>query len=89
MKREDGEFVLRFPSVMVSTLGVAAVYGFGRDLAEKKAGLLVALLFTLSRFVITWAQEIRMYALATTLSVGALWAAVRLWRGDGWRIWAA
>ncbi len=84
-----GEFVLRFPSVVVSTLGVVAVYGFGRDLGEKKAGLMAALLFTLSRFVITWAQEIRMYALATTLSVGALWAAVRLWRGDGWRIWAA
>jgi mannosyltransferase len=83
----SGEFVLRFPSVLASTLGVAVIYGLGRALGGRRAGLLTALLFTLSRFAVAWSQEVRMYSVATTLAAGALWASVRLYRGAGWRAW--
>jgi len=85
----DGEFVLRFPSALMGTLGVGVIYGLGRSLGGCKAGLLAALFLTLSRFAVGWSQEMRMYIWATTVATGALWAAVRLWRGDGWRSWVA
>jgi hypothetical protein len=79
----DGEFVLRFPSALVGVLGVSAIYGLGCSLGGRMAGLLAALFLTLSRFAVSWSQEMRMYIWATTLTAGALWATVRLWRSNG------
>lgn len=76
----EGEFVLRLPSVLAGTLGVAAIYGVGSALGGKKAGLLGALFVACSRFAISWSQEMRMYIFAATLSTGALWAAVHVWK---------
>ncbi|MCX7683489.1 MAG: glycosyltransferase family 39 protein [Anaerolineae bacterium] len=76
----EGEVVLRFPSALAGTLGVAAIYGLGSTLGGKRAGLLSALLLTCSRFAISWSQEMRMYVFAATLSTGALWAAVQMWK---------
>jgi hypothetical protein len=84
----DGEWVLRFPSALVGVLGVGLIYRLGRSLGESKAGLLTALFFALSRFAVAWSQEMRMYIWAAALASGALWAAVRLWQGEGWRAWA-
>jgi len=83
----DGEFVLRFPSALVGTLGVVFVYGLGRALGGRRAGFFAALFFALSRFAVAWSQQVRMYIWATTLGTGALWAAVRLWQRGGWRSW--
>ncbi len=83
----DGEFVLRFPSALVGTLGISVIYGLGQSLGERKAGLLAALFLTFSRFAVAWSQEMRMYIWATVLATAALWAAVRLWQGGGWRSW--
>jgi 4-amino-4-deoxy-L-arabinose transferase-like glycosyltransferase len=79
----DGEFVLRFPSALVGTLGVSVIYGLGRSLGDRRAGLLSALFLTFSRFAVSWSQEMRMYIWATTLAAGALWATIRLWRSRG------
>ncbi len=86
----DGEFVLRFPSALAGVLGVSVIYGLGCSLGGRKAGLLTALFFTFSRFAVSWSQEMRMYIGATTLTAGALWATVRLWRsrGEDRRAWA-
>ncbi|MDY7079885.1 MAG: hypothetical protein SXV54_23625, partial [Chloroflexota bacterium] len=51
-------------------------------------GLLAAFFLTLSRFAISWSQEMRMYIWAATLTTGALWATVRLWRSRGGDWWA-
>ncbi|MBN2002733.1 MAG: hypothetical protein JXA21_05200 [Anaerolineae bacterium] len=99
----EGEFVLRFPSMLFSFLTVPLIYRLGMALARrskgsqtpahhahasaKATGLLAALLLTLSRFSITWAQEVRMYALSALLATGTLWAAVWLWRGGKARAW--
>ncbi|MCP4536123.1 MAG: hypothetical protein GY832_03160 [Chloroflexi bacterium] len=87
----DGEFVLRFPSVLVGVLGVSVIYGLGRSLGGRRAGLLAALFFTISRFAVSWSQEMRMYIWDTTLTAAALWATVRLWRsrGEDRRAWLA
>jgi len=85
----DGEFVLRFPSAIIGTLGVSVTYGLGRSLGGRRAGLLAALFLACSRFAISWSQEMRMYIWAATLTSGALWATVRLWRGGSWRAWVA
>ncbi len=82
-----GEFLMRFPSLLMGTLGAAAIYGLGRALGGRRAGLLAALFLAVSRFHIGWSQEIRMYMLATTLATGALWAALRVWHGGGRRAW--
>lgn len=50
-------------------------------------GLLAALLITISRFDIGWAQEMRMYALAALLGALALWSAVGVWQVGRRRDW--
>jgi len=84
----DGEYVLRFPSALVGTLGVGLIYGLARSLGGRRAGLWAALFLALSRFAIAWSQEMRMYIWAASLTAGALWAAVRLWRAEGRSRWA-
>jgi len=84
----DGEYLLRFPSVMAGTLGVALLYRLGRALGGRRAGLVAALFLALSRFSITWSQEIRMYIWAATFGTAALWMAARFWRRGDWRSWA-
>ncbi len=85
----DGEFVLRFPSALTGTVGVAAIYGLGRAIGGRRAGLLAALFLTLSAFAVSWSQEMRMYCLASVLATGTLWAAFRLWGGPDRRAWIA
>ena len=85
----DGEFVLRFPSVLVGTLGVALIYGLGRAMMGRRPARLAALFFALSVFAISWSQEMRMYMLAGTLATGTLWASFRFWQRPTWRVWGA
>ncbi len=85
----EGEFLLRFPSVLFSTLAVALIYRLGRALNGHRTGLLAALILTLSRFAVIWAQEIRMYAPAATMTTGVLWASARFWRRNDRAAWLA
>ncbi len=88
----EGEFALRFSAVLCSFLTIPLIYHLGRALSRRdgvRIGLLAALFLTLSRFAITWAQEIRMYALAALLTTGVLWAALRLWQRNDARAWLA
>ena len=78
----DSEFGLRFLSVAIGALTVAAVYLLGRETGGLKAGLLAALLVGISRFDIWWSQEMRMYALAALLAALSLWATVRFWERE-------
>ncbi len=84
----DGEYLLRFPSALAGVLGVGLIYGLARSLGGRQAGLWTALFLTLSRFAITWSQEMRMYIWAASLAAGALWATVHLWRVEGRSRWA-
>ncbi len=75
----DGEFALRWLSVLIGVLTVPAAYLVGRRVGGRTAGLLAALLVTLSAFAVTWSQELRMYALSALWAALAVWAALRVW----------
>ncbi len=83
----DGEFVMRYTSVLVGTLGVAFIYGLGRTMGGSLAGLLAALFLTVSPFAVSWSQEMRMYIGASALATAALWATLRYWQTGQWRHW--
>ena len=70
---------LRLFSVLVSLPAIPLAYALGRDMRDRATGLIAALLVAVNPFAIFYAQEIRMYGLAATLSLAALWT--------GWR-WA-
>lgn len=76
----DGEFGLRLFSALVGLLTIAAVYRLGRASGGLWVALMAALLLAISRFHITWSQEIRMYALAALWATLTLWAVIQYWK---------
>ena len=71
--------MLRLFSVFASIPAIPLAYVLGRDLHSRRVGVIAAALVALNPLAIFYSQEIRMYGLAATLSLAALWA--------GWR-WA-
>lgn len=76
----QGEFINRFPSVLLGLLTVALAYGFGRAVGGYRLGLLAMLLMAISRANIDISQLSRMHILATMFATAALWATVRIWQ---------
>ncbi|MBP8130832.1 MAG: tetratricopeptide repeat protein [Candidatus Hydrogenedentes bacterium] len=79
---------LRWISVIFGTLLIPLVYFFGRDLVGRNAGLIAAVCLALSPIHRQFAQEIRMYALMTLLSLLSAYTFMRLLRGGERRWWA-
>jgi uncharacterized membrane protein len=75
--------VLRLPSLVASVGIVAGAYEMGRHVHSRQAGLLAALFLALSPHQIFYAQEARMYALVTVLTLGAVLAFIGLLRQEG------
>jgi mannosyltransferase len=67
----DSDWLLRYPSVFASVLSVALTYQVGRLLFDRRVGALAALGMALVPFQVYYAQEARMYAWATVLTLGA------------------
>lgn len=59
----ETELALRLPSAMLGTGNILAIYWVGRLCASRPAGLLAALLLTLSPYHLWYSGEARMYAL--------------------------
>lgn len=72
-------FSLRFVSVLAGLLAVAVTIQLGRTIGGRWVGLAAGLLLALSRFHVSWSQEIRMYTLSALFAVLAMWFAVRVW----------
>ena len=85
----DGEFVMRYTSVLVGTLNVALIYVLGKAMGGTVAGLLAALFLAVSAFAVSWSQEMRMYIWSAALATLAIWAALRYWQREQWRYWIA
>jgi mannosyltransferase len=98
----DGEAVVRALSALCSTLTIPVIYLLGRRLADRKAGLLAALILAVSPFHVHLAQEARMYSLLALNASLALLALARLLTDpraatlglgqqlvDFWRAWRA
>lgn len=58
----QSEFALRFPSVLLGTLGVASAYSGGRFVWGRWGGLATAAIFAVSQYSVLQAQNGRMYA---------------------------
>lgn len=65
----DGEFVVRFLSVVWGTLGIAALYALGRRLLGARTGTLAALLLAVSPIHVWHSQDARMYTLLLFLAI--------------------
>jgi uncharacterized membrane protein len=64
-------FVMRLYSALFGVAGIIAIYYLGKELMNKKVGLIAALLLSVNYFQIYYSQEARMYSMlffTTTLS---------------------
>ncbi len=68
---------LRLFSIFAAMPAIPLAYLLGRDMRDRTTGYLAALLVAVNPFAVFYAQEIRMYGLAATLSLAAMWT--------GWR----
>ncbi len=59
----NGEWALRFPSAIFSSLTVIVIYKLGKEFFSKEAGLISAFLLVFSPFAVQYAQFAKMYAL--------------------------
>jgi len=65
----NGEFLLRFPSVVFSTLSVLVAYRLARTWFGRAVALTAALLVAFSPVLIWYAQELRPYALLVLMGL--------------------
>lgn len=68
---------LRLFSLAAGLPAIPLAYLLGRDLFDRRAGLLAAAIVAVNPLAIFYSQEVRMYGLAATFSLAALWS--------GWR----
>lgn len=86
--RTHFEFFLRLPSAFFSVLTVAAMYWLTSQLFDRASGLLASGLAAIGSFFVWYAQETRMYAVATCLVVLNAAVLVRTVQSPrGWHWW--
>jgi uncharacterized membrane protein len=83
-----GELAVRLPSIIAGTLLIPVLYGTGRDLYDRRVGLVAATFGTVAPIAIWYSQEARMYAVFMLFSLLAVWAQVRALRGRRPGAWA-
>jgi uncharacterized membrane protein len=85
----DGELAVRIPSLIAGTLVIPALYLLGRELYDRRTGLIAAAFGAVSPLLIWYAQEARMYAFVTLFGLLALWTQLRAIRNPSAGNWAA
>jgi uncharacterized membrane protein len=85
----DSELTVRMPSIIAGTLVVPALFLLGRELYDRRTGLVAALFGACSPLLIWYAQEARMYAFVTLFGLLALWTQLRVIRRPSMGTWAA
>jgi uncharacterized membrane protein len=84
----DGELAVRLPSLIAGTLVIPALYELGRELYDRRTGLVAALFGAVSPILIWYAQEARMYAFVTLFGLLALLTQLRVIRNPSMGNWA-
>ncbi|AQL42033.1 hypothetical protein BV210_04570 [Halorientalis sp. IM1011] len=64
-----GATAVRFPSAVFGILSLPLLYLLGRELFDRKTGLVATLVFAIAPFQLYYAQETRMYSLWTLLTL--------------------
>jgi 4-amino-4-deoxy-L-arabinose transferase-like glycosyltransferase len=67
-----GEFAVRLPSLIAGTLVIPVLYELGRELYDRRTGLLAAGFAAISPMLIWYSQEVRMYEFAALFGLLAL-----------------
>jgi 4-amino-4-deoxy-L-arabinose transferase-like glycosyltransferase len=85
----DGEFAVRLPSLIAGTLTIPVLYELGRELYDRRTGLLAAAFATISPLLIWYSQEVRMYEFIALFGLLALLTQLRAIRNGTMLNWAA
>jgi uncharacterized membrane protein len=85
----DGEMAIRIPSILAGTLAIPALYLLGRELYDRRTGLVAAAFGAASPLLIWYSQEARMYAFVELFGLLALWTQLRVIRNPSMGNWAA
>ncbi|NOZ05323.1 MAG: hypothetical protein GXP41_03070, partial [Chloroflexi bacterium] len=84
----ESEFALRSLSVVAGVFGVVGIFLLASALFDKTTALLAALLLSVSPLHLWYSQEVRMYALVTTLTLFASWYLAMALESQRRRHWA-
>lgn len=85
----QGEFAIRFPSLVFGVLAVLLTYRLGCDIAGRRVALLAAALMSVSPYHIWYSQEAKMYAVISFLAPLSLVLLTRALKSSQRRLWAA
>ena len=85
----DGEFAVRFFSLLFGVLNVPLACALGRKLHSPCVGLLAGLLAAFSPYLVWYSQEAKMYSLITLLSLLSTYLYLTALERGGWGRWAA
>jgi len=85
----DGELAVRLPSLIAGTLVIPVLYELGRELYDRRTGLIAAAFAAVSPLLIWYSQEVRMYEFAALFGLLALLTQMRVIRHGTMLNWAA
>jgi mannosyltransferase len=74
----DSAFAVRLPSAVAGALAIPVMYGVGKLLFDRSAGLLAALILALSAYQVRYSQEARAYELMVLLTLLSFYFFVKL-----------
>jgi 4-amino-4-deoxy-L-arabinose transferase-like glycosyltransferase len=83
------EFAVRLPSLIAGTLVIPVLYELGRELYDRRTGLLAAAFAAVSPLLIWYSQEVRMYEFIALFGLLALLTQLRVIRNGTMLNWAA
>lgn len=83
----DNELVVRAPSIVAGALLVPVLFLCGRELHDRRTGLVAAALGAVAPLVVWYSQEARMYSFYMLFAAVALWAQVCVIRRGKIRHW--
>jgi len=83
----DTPLILKFSSVISGIISVFVIYLLGRELFNKKAGIICAFLFSISPFSIQYSQELRPYSLLILLILISTFSFVKLLNKGSFLSW--
>jgi uncharacterized membrane protein len=82
------EFAVRLPSLIAGTLVIPVLYQLGRELYDRRTGLVAAAFAAASPVLIWYAQEVRMYEFVALFGLLALLTQLRVIRHGTMLNWA-
>jgi uncharacterized membrane protein len=83
-----GEFAVRLPSLIAGTLVIPVLYELGRELYDRRTGLIAAAFAAASPVLVWYSQEVRMYEFVALFGLLALLTQLRAIRNGTMLNWA-